>query len=131
MKQSKRIYIPLLISLCISNTSYSKDLNTIINDNKKNKSDRPNIVMILADDMGYSDLGCYGSEINTPNLDKLAKTIKQKGTINNQTLHFVDIMATFKDITGTVYPTNYRNQNIVPIQGESFLPALKGRILKE
>src|SRR5664279_518713 len=34
---------------------------------------RPNIVLILADDMGFSDLGCYGSEISTPNLDRLAK----------------------------------------------------------
>jgi arylsulfatase A-like enzyme len=33
---------------------------------------RPNIIVILADDMGFSDLGCYGSEIATPNLDKLA-----------------------------------------------------------
>ena len=35
---------------------------------------KPNVVFILADDMGYSDLGCYGGEIETPNLDSLAKS---------------------------------------------------------
>ncbi|MGL4551113.1 MAG: sulfatase-like hydrolase/transferase, partial [Gemmataceae bacterium] len=33
---------------------------------------RPNVVVILCDDMGFSDLGCYGGEIRTPNLDALA-----------------------------------------------------------
>lgn len=36
-------------------------------------ADRPNVLVILADDMGFADLGCYGSEIRTPNLDRLAE----------------------------------------------------------
>ena len=35
-------------------------------------SNKPNIVLILNDDMGYSDIGCYGGEVETPNLDRLA-----------------------------------------------------------
>jgi arylsulfatase len=34
---------------------------------------RPNVVLILVDDMGFSDIGCYGGEIDTPNIDRLAK----------------------------------------------------------
>jgi arylsulfatase len=34
---------------------------------------KPNIIIIMADDLGYSDIGCFGGEINTPNLDRLAK----------------------------------------------------------
>ena len=35
-------------------------------------AEKPNVVFILADDLGFSDLGCYGGEIATPNLDGLA-----------------------------------------------------------
>ena len=34
---------------------------------------RPNIILIMADDLGYSDIGPFGGEINTPNLDMLAE----------------------------------------------------------
>jgi arylsulfatase len=37
------------------------------------RTDRPNVILILVDDMGFSDLGCTGSEIRTPNIDALAR----------------------------------------------------------
>ena len=39
---------------------------------KKEKERKPNFIIIFTDDQGYSDLGCFGGEIKTPNLDRLA-----------------------------------------------------------
>jgi len=58
-----------IIGLGVFGVSISATATRIISE----KSNRPNIILILADDMGYSDIGCFGSEILTPNLDKLAK----------------------------------------------------------
>lgn len=40
---------------------------------RANTQEKPNIILICADDLGWSDIGCYGSEVQTPNLDKLAE----------------------------------------------------------
>lgn len=41
---------------------------------KNNVNERPNVILIITDDMGYSDIGCYGGEIQTPALDQLASS---------------------------------------------------------
>ena len=50
-------------------------LSTLFHIEGKSQSinEKPNVVLIMADDIGFSDIGCYGSEINTPNIDKLAE----------------------------------------------------------
>ncbi|MFD2116415.1 arylsulfatase [Paenibacillus yanchengensis] len=44
----------------------------MMSDKTAESTKKPNIIVILNDDMGYSDIGCYGGEIDTPNLDRLA-----------------------------------------------------------
>src|SRR5439155_3968212 len=61
MPRSPRI-LPLLAALLVVSVESQQLL----------AANRPNVVVILSDDMGYSDLGCYGGEIRTPNLDALA-----------------------------------------------------------
>lgn len=57
----KRVIALLLVFCCTRLTSLGQSSNP----------SRPNIIIILADDMGYSDVGCFGGEIPTPNIDKL------------------------------------------------------------
>lgn len=56
----------------ISPRAFSMDSVLKSDSGPRTPAKRPNIVLIMVDDMGFSDIGCYGGEINTPNLDRLA-----------------------------------------------------------
>ena len=58
----------LLILISISLLLHSNHIRSEENDQEK----RPNILLIVADDLGWSDMGSFGGEINTPNLDSIA-----------------------------------------------------------
>jgi arylsulfatase A-like enzyme len=74
----KTILIFFSIASCAF-LSFNKPKN-----DKKLVPQKTNIVLILADDLGFSDVGCYGSEIKTPNLDKLASEgMRLKQCYNN------------------------------------------------
>ena len=58
-----------VVALLVTTFALMNSVNTA---EAKPVANRPNIILIMADDMGWSDIGCYGGEVKTPNLDRLA-----------------------------------------------------------
>jgi len=75
------------------------------------EKNRPNIVLIMADDIGYSDFGCFGSEIDTPNLDKLAAGGLRFTNFYSENMCWVSRAAM---LTGIYHKTSLANSAIHP-----------------
>lgn len=66
------ILILLILTFLLVGNSCGLATNARANELNSGTASKPNIVLIMVDDMGFSDLGCYGGEVMTPNLDQLA-----------------------------------------------------------
>ncbi len=89
-------------------------------------ADRPNIIVVLADDLGYSDLGCYGGEISTPNLDALAKG----GVRFSQMYNSARCCPTRASLMTGLYPTqagigDFTTDRPTPNKGPGYLGRLR------
>ena len=73
---------------------------------------RPNVLLIVADDLGYSDLGCYGGEIQTPHLDATPA-------------HVIDLMPTLLEIASA------DDRLSADLPGKSLVPLIRGEELPE
>jgi arylsulfatase A-like enzyme len=73
MKQKLKLFLKSAVALCAASVAGLNAADRSPADAKVGQSKRPNVLLIVADDLGYSDLGCFGGEIKTPNLDALAK----------------------------------------------------------
>ena len=76
-------------------------------------SERPNILLILVDDMGYSDLGCYGGEIDTPAIDRLAAN----GLRYSQFYNCARCWPTRAALLSGYYPQQINRDSVLDVKG--------------
>ena len=72
MCSSKSRSARIVVCLFLASVACTNEQDTAVQDDSLATGSRPNILLIVADDVGYSDVGVFGSEISTPNIDALA-----------------------------------------------------------
>lgn len=83
--------------------------------NSSKHQEKPNVIMIVADDLGFSDLGSYGGEINTPNIDKLAYQGMRFTQFYNGAVCFVSRAAMLTGVFTRPEGAGFLKENMVTI----------------
>ena len=90
MRKFRNLYVvSILIAFLVSLVYIIPSSVFAQNDNNKSDNSRPNILVIMGDDFGFSDLGVFGSEISTPNLDQLGKEVEIKPYSLSNSMHII------------------------------------------
>jgi len=96
-----RVFACLVIAITFGNTAaFVASLQAATPASREPQ--QPNIVLIMVDDMGWSDIGCYGSEIHTPNIDRLAS----EGMLFTQFYNNAKCTTTRASLLTGLYPRN-------------------------
>ncbi|MEL7119191.1 MAG: arylsulfatase [Bacteroidota bacterium] len=120
MKRTYLLLILLFLFSCQNQQKLGQQSDT------KENSERPNIIIMLVDDMGFSDLGCYGGEIETPNLDKLGK----EGIRFTQFYNTARCCPTRASLLTGLYPHQAGIGQMTGDKGASF-PGYRGQVGKD
>lgn len=88
-------------------------LAATVSANDTNTSRSPNILLIMVDDMGYSDLGCYGGEIKTPSIDSLASN----GLRYSQFYNCARCWPTRAALLSGYYPQQINRDSVLDVKG--------------
>ncbi len=115
-------YLLIISFLCVLSLGFTTLSPFFGKDGKQ-----PNIVLIVADDMGYSDIGYFGSEIETPNLDKMAAN----GLVFPNAYNFARCSPTRASILTGLYPQKVGVGELAGIYRERNLPGYMGYLSLE
>lgn len=110
---NKSLYLQLLAALCVH--PGSGKAAPAKNEVTDRNAEKPNVILILVDDMGYSDLGCYGGELNTPALDSLAAEGLRLTQFRNNAMSVCSRMSL---LTGKWWPQATRTFARTPLLSE-------------
>jgi len=88
-------------------------VTTLVAEDKSQNGSVPNILLVLVDDMGYSDLGCYGGEISTPTIDSLASS----GLRYSQFYNCARCWPTRAALMSGYYPQQVKRDSVLDVKG--------------